>query len=76
MHLLHHIDFKIADGVYLVEVARQNLTAAQLSIVGDIKPHFLPFNNLLFGGMLGQDSWISRLFKAGASDHNIVGMCF
>ena len=74
MHLLHHIDFKIAAGVYLVEVARQYFTAAQLCIVGDIKPHFPPFNNLLFGGVLGQDSWISRFYKTGASDQNIISM--
>ena len=76
MHLLHHIDFKIAAGVYLVEIARQYFTAAQLRIMGDIKPHFPPFNNLLFGEMLGQDSWICRLWKAGASDQNIMSVSF
>ena len=75
MHLLHHIDFKIAAGVYLVEVGREYFATIQLRIVGDIKSHFPPFNDLLFGGVLSQDSWISRFFKAGASDHNIIGMC-
>ena len=76
MHLLHHIDFKIAAGLYLVEVARVYFTTAQLRIVGDIKSHFPLFNELLFSGVLSQDSWISRFFKADASDLNIVGMCF
>ena len=76
MHLLHHINFKIAAGVYLVEVAREYFATAQLCIVGDIKPRFPPFNDLLFGGVLSQDSWISRFFKASASDHHIFTMLF
>ena len=76
MHLLHHIDFKIAAGVYLVEVAREYFTTAQLRIVGDIKSHFPLFNELLFSRVLSQDGWISRLFKTGASDHNIFTMLF
>ena len=74
MHLRHHIDLKIAAGVLLVEIARQYLTVAQLCIVGDIKPHFPPLNNLLFGRVFGQDSWISRFYKTGASDQNIISM--
>ena len=53
LHLLHHINFKITAGVYLIEVARKYFTTTQLRIVGDIKPHFPPFNNLLFGRVLG-----------------------
>ena len=75
MHLLYHINFKISAGVYLVEVAREYFTTSQLRIVGDIRSHFPLFYELLFSGVLSQDSWISRFFKAGASDHNIVGMC-
>ena len=75
MHLLHHIDFKIAAGMYMVEVAREYFTAAQLRIVGNIKSHFSLFNKLLFSGVFGQDSWIYRFCKTNASDHNIVGMC-
>ena len=52
MHLLHHINFKIAAGVHLVEVAREYFTTTQLRIIGDIKFHFLLFNELLFGGVL------------------------
>ena len=76
MHMLHHIDFKIAAGVYLVEVAREYFTTAQFRVVGDIKSHFSLFNELLFGEVLGQDSRFSRLLEAGASDHNILSMCF
>ena len=75
MHLPHHIDFKIAASVYLVEVAREYFTTAQFRVVGDIKSHFSLFNELLFSGVLSKDSWISRFCKAGASDHNIVGRC-
>ena len=63
MHMLHHIDFKIAAGVYLVEVAREYFTTAQLRVVGNIESHFPLFNELLFSGVFGQDSWISRFCK-------------
>ena len=70
MHLLHHIDFKIAADMYLVEVSREYFTAAQARIVRNIKSHFPLFNEFLLSGVLSQDSWISRFCKAGANDRN------
>jgi len=60
--------------VYLAEVAREYLTASQLCIMGDVKPHLPPFNNLLLGSMLGQSYWNSWFCKAGASDQNVISM--
>ena len=76
MHLFHHINFKIAAGVYLAEITREDLTAAQLCIMGDVKLHLSPFNNLLLSSMFGQSYWISRLYKAGASNQHIIIMSF
>ena len=51
VHLLHHLNFQIAAGVYLVEITRQYFTAAQLILVGDIKPHFPSLDDFLLGRM-------------------------
>ena len=76
VHLFHHINLKIVAGMNLVEITREYLTNAQLRVISNVKSHFPPFNELVFGGVLGQDGRLSRLSEAGTSNHNIFTMFF
>ena len=75
MHLLHHVNFKVAADMHLVEITREYFTNAQLRVVGNIKSHFSLLNIFFFGEVFGQDSRFARLSKAGASDHHVISMC-
>ena len=74
MHLLHHINFEVTASVDLAEIAGEDLIAAQLRVVRNIKLLFSPLNNFLFGGVLSQNSWVSWFCKTSASDQNVINI--
>ena len=60
LYLLHHINFQVTTIVHLVQIARDYVTNAQVTIISDILFGFSTLGKLFLGSALSKNSRLAR----------------
>ena len=51
MHVLDHVNLQITAAVYLIKIAGEDFTNAQMRIIGHVKFDLAPLDQFFFGRM-------------------------
>ena len=54
MHVLDHVNLQITAAVYLIKIAGEDFTNAQMRIIGHVKFDLAPLDHFFLGRMLAR----------------------
>lgn len=71
MNLLHHVNFQVTAVVHLIQIASDDVSNTQMSIISNVQFGFAVFQEFFFGRTLGQRGRSPRFNKVRLGDFDL-----